>query len=293
MKMKFYEYLNSKGHCDEDGIFDLNKVDVPKDKIKAPEDLQKKPKPKMKGKNIVDKDGKLPHVKEYLDGKGKLVEKPKTELVPDIDFTAPTVPPQNKTKGKGWDAKAPKEVGTKGAYGPANSKATAKKGEAGFGDKGSIPKEEVKIKQGTSKYFPGGEEIGGWENKTKSEASSPSEYARISFLQRFKESVSPPIGFEGENDPVDGVEDSEESPDVEEGDDEGQKDPDEQLDDEIEQLEDEVGEGDEDDDEDKLDDEGEGDQQMSPQGAQGPNAGMNVPESYQGFRRFVKVKDKK
>lgn len=295
--MKFFEYLNSKGHV-EDGVIDLGakKVDVPKDKIKAPEDPQKNPKPKIKAKNIEDKEGKLPHVKEYLDGKGKLVEKPKIELVPDVDFNPPAAPPQAKTKGKGWDTKAPAEVGKKGAYGPANKGTAPKKGEAGFAEKGSIPKEEIKIKQGASKYFPGGEEIEGWEKKTKSEAATPAEYARISFLQRFKESVSPPIGFEGENDPVDGVEDSEENPDIEEGDDEeGQKDPDEELDDEIEELEDEAGDGEEGDD-DKLDDEGEeegkeGDQQIAPQGAQGnPNAGMNVPES--AWAKFVNRKDK-
>jgi hypothetical protein len=196
-KKTFYEYLSAKGHADETGIVDLkaDQVDIPKEKITAKDDPQNAKK-SFQGKNIEHKDGKQPQVKEdvfthktalfdvsgkkrlrgvpvqkeYLDGSGKLIEKPKIEEVPDIDFTPPATPPSEKTKGKGWDTKAPAKAGKPAPYAAVGKDPGQGKGEQGLADKGSIPKEEIKVEKGDSKYFPGGKDLGDWSKKTKTEA---------------------------------------------------------------------------------------------------------------------------
>lgn len=170
-KKTFYEYLSAKGHADETGIVDLtaDQIDVPKDKINAKDDPHNAKKP-CKGKNIEHKDGKQPQVKEYLNGSGKLVEKPKVEEVPDIDWTPPATPPSEKTKGKGWDTHAPAKPGKNAPYTAPGKDPGQGKGEQGLANKGSIPKEEFKATTGTSKNIPGGQELGDWSKKTKTEA---------------------------------------------------------------------------------------------------------------------------
>lgn len=105
--------------------------------------------------------------KEYLDGKGKLVEKPEVDPTPDYKGPDDKAPPTAVTKGKSWDTKAPKADKPK-PYKPANSGKPAQKGEAGFADKGDgklVYKPNTKV----DKAGEGGKKIGSWP-KTKTEA---------------------------------------------------------------------------------------------------------------------------
>jgi hypothetical protein len=170
---KFYEYLSSKGHCDCDGIVDIKggTPDQPKEKITASEDPVNA-KEKCKCKNVEKKNGQQAQVKEsrfpsyveYLNSKGKLTE-PKTEIVADFHDESPAAPPESTVKGKNWDAKAPKA--SKPAPYKSGSNAIPKKLDSGLGDRGSMPKEEIVIKKGSSKYFPGGQEVADFATKTE------------------------------------------------------------------------------------------------------------------------------
>jgi hypothetical protein len=95
--------------------------------------------------------------REYLDNKGKLVEKPEEKEVADYDGPDPKSPEKPVTKGKNWDAKAPKGDEPK-PYRASSKDSTPKKGEKGFADEGPkdlvyTPDTKVKKKSKTEQFL--------------------------------------------------------------------------------------------------------------------------------------------
>jgi len=119
---------------------------------------------------------KFPKFYEYLDQKGKLVEKPKEEDVPDYHGATDASPPNPVTKGKKWDAEyaAPLKDSQKPYKAPGKDmtaqQSMGKDNEGGLlsqGDKRLVY--NPSLKGGTSKNINGGKEVHGWDKKTKTE----------------------------------------------------------------------------------------------------------------------------
>jgi hypothetical protein len=156
----FQEYLNCRGKTEEKGKVcnTGDVVDLPKPKAK--EDPHRRT--KTSDKCACTKD-KQPQVKEYLDGRGNLVEKPSIEDVADYRGPQPTSPP---AQGKNDLTKA---AGYPSPYGPANTRQNAAGGESGLGDKGGKElKYEPKTDVSQSKVIPTWpKNTSEWLNRTK------------------------------------------------------------------------------------------------------------------------------
>lgn len=112
-------------------------------------------------KNYIENRQKGPGAKnEYINGNGKLVEKPKVKLVADYDGPDDKAPPKS-DGGKGTPA----------PYKPANAAEKGKKGESGFADQGdSKLVYNPDLKGGDSKMTALGKELGSDWPKTKTES---------------------------------------------------------------------------------------------------------------------------
>lgn len=145
--MKFSEYMNAKGKTVEQPVV-----------AQLADKLEVEPKPISKAqalnKKVVGK--KHAQVKEFVDEKGKLVEKPPVELVPGYKGTVAAAP----EKVKGMDgAPKPYKNGKDGTV-PSIGK--------GLADEG--PKDLVytpNTKMGTSPNIPGGTEVKSFLDETK------------------------------------------------------------------------------------------------------------------------------
>jgi hypothetical protein len=122
---------------------------------------------KKSPKEVKLEKGKHPQVKEYLDQNKKLIDKPPTELVPDVKWTPPAAPDTPKTKGKNWNSGA--KQGKPAPYKAPGKDPGLQSAKDGLGDMGSIPKEKTEPKQGDSKMVPGGKTVSDWASKTKTE----------------------------------------------------------------------------------------------------------------------------
>lgn len=117
---------------------------------------------------------------EYLNDKGKLVEKPKIELVPDYHGPDDKTPPTSKGQGKQEPYKA------------ANSDPEAKKAEKGGmaekGDKKLVYNPKLKV--GDSKDVPDGKHIGHYprpQTKTESFIDKTRNLSQADFIRYMKE----------------------------------------------------------------------------------------------------------
>jgi len=145
--MKFSEYMNAKGKTVEQPVV-----------AQLADKLEVEPKPVSKAqalnKKVVGK--KHAQVKEFVDEKGKLVEKPPVELVPGYKGTVAAAP----EKVKGMDgAPKPYKNGKDGTV-PSIGK--------GLADEG--PKDLVynpNTKMGNSPNIPGGTEVKSFLDETK------------------------------------------------------------------------------------------------------------------------------
>jgi hypothetical protein len=188
---KFEKYLERK----DPDLVRKPKIIKTGDKLQGADDLCAEPnKPPKEAKPL--KDGKQAQVKEGLWAKflekkqgGSVVEKPSTEVVADYPFKAPPSPPEPKTKGKNWDAKAPKAskpLPYKGA-GTDPGQQTAKEG---LGNLGSIPKEEIKLTAGDSQYIPGGKTLGDYSTKTEAFLKKTKDMSFSEYTQVIKEELN-------------------------------------------------------------------------------------------------------
>ena len=151
MFQKFNEYLNGRKKL----------VEKPKVKEIA-DDLECKPNKPPKEKRGI-KGGKQAQIKEYLDGNGKLITRPPTEIIPKGPAPS-SVPGANSTKG----IVAPKAPGKPAPYAAPAAGSRVSKGESGLGDKGDFGY-SPDIKGGKSPFIPGGKtEKNGYETKTES-----------------------------------------------------------------------------------------------------------------------------
>ena len=119
---------------------------------------------------------KFPKFYEYLDQKGKLIEKPKEEEIPDYHGDQDAAPQKPVTKGRKWDAEYAKPL--KDAQKPYRApgkdmsmqQSLGKEdgpGLVGQGDKRLVY--NPSLKGGSSKNINGGKELSGWDKKTKTE----------------------------------------------------------------------------------------------------------------------------
>lgn len=78
----------------------------------------------------------LPKFNEYINSRGKVVAKPKTEKIADYDGPNPVSPQKPVTKGKNWDSMAASPKENPGPYRAPGKDKGQQKPESGLGDKG-------------------------------------------------------------------------------------------------------------------------------------------------------------
>lgn len=84
---------------------------------------------------------------EYLNARGIVVEKPKTDEVPDYDGPTPLSPEKNDNKGKNWDVSdvTPKDAPKPYATSKEDAKVSKEKGLGEIGDKNLVYEPDTKI----------------------------------------------------------------------------------------------------------------------------------------------------
>jgi len=163
--MKFQKYLERKNSK----VSEKPKVIKVGDCLSNDDTMAGEPNKPPKEPNPM-KDGKQAQVKEgwakFLERKGIAVDKPAIEIIADYPDKSPAAPPSAVTKGKHWNANAPK-ASKPLPYKNPNTDPGQQTAKEGLGNLGSIPKEEIVLKAGDSPNIPGGKSVGDYTTKTE------------------------------------------------------------------------------------------------------------------------------